>query len=541
LASKRWGGVVMNAWETLVASALVGTTRQEPTLDFTHPALSDYATQIQSQSAIQQILSAARLLATYQSVGNSPAPAITPLLKPATVANFACCSNSTTRYLSAILSESKYEPILPELLQLLAKVGQTVPPEFLPVLLDLGKRERDLQSAILPILGNIGQWLVRQNPDWEYAIDPTNVSPNPIELQSVWMTGTRTERLAALTQWRQIQPIESCQAVAANWKQDKADDRLAWLEVLQTNLSLADEELLEIALFDRSEPVRHQAADLLRQLPSQYRQRLTELASKCLTIKTNGDSYQLELHVDRVSEQEWQAAKIEDKTLGKKKISGVGTTNEKWYLLQVFSTVYLAIWTGDVDRIVTALVQFVGTEASSESRNRQILTGLVKAARSQQRIDWIEALLNRGYSILDINEIQQLVRSLTGDISDFLTRFFKNILTTNNSIDNLDRSLQIIITCFSISADRRWEWSSEISILVIQHFDRYIQNLIMKSNEYYYQQQNLANLLGRYLDISVLPDIRQMQSKLSIDLLNYNTCIEFLEFRRDMRSSFNTA
>ncbi len=530
----------MNAWETLVASALVGTTRQEPTIDLTHPALSDYSERLTSQSATLRILSAAGLLAAYRSVGNNPAPATAPLLAPAAADTLTCCSPSTTRHLTEILSESKYEPILPELLQLLAKAGQTVPPELLPLLLDLGKRERDLRSAILPILGNRGHWLASQNSHWKYAIDTTNLVPDPIELQEIWMTGTRAERLAALTQWRQLQPIESCQAIAANWKQDKADDRFAWLEVLQTNLSLADEEFLEIALFDRSEPVRHLAADLLRQLPSQYQQRLTELANKCLTIKPIGDRYNIQLHADRVSESEWQAAKIEDKNLGKKQLTEIGTTNEKWYLLQVFNTANLDIWAGDIDRIVTAVVQFVGNKATLDSRNRQILTGLVKAARSQKRTDWIEALLNRAYPILGIDEIQQLVGSLTGDISKFLTNFFTNMLTPHDSIDDLDRSLQIVTTCFSVSAASRWEWSPEISTLVINHFDRHIQQLIIGSNHYYYQQQNLANLLGRYLDVSLLPDVRQMQSKLSLENFTYNHCIELMEFRRDMRSAFES-
>ncbi|WP_310483685.1 DUF5691 domain-containing protein, partial [Chamaesiphon sp. VAR_48_metabat_403] len=408
-------------------------------------------------------------------------------------------------------------------LRLLAKSGQTVPPDFLPLLLDLGKRERDLRSAILPILGNRGHWLTNQNSNWKYAIDTVNLDPNPIELQEIWMTGTRTERAAALTKWRQIQPIESCLAVAASWKQDKADDRLAWLEILQTNLSLADEEFLEIALFDRSEPVRHLAADLLRQLPSRYRQRLTELASKCLTIKEKkNNKYQIEINLSPIHDKEWQAAGVSNNMKPESK------------LLQVISAADLDIWMGDIDRLINAAMII-------PYEKEIVITGLVKAACSQRRTDWIEALLNRAYPLLGINQIQQLVGSFAGDNSEFLTNFFTNIFTPNESIDNLDVSLHVITNCFHISTNRYCEWSPEISNLAIQHFDRYIQKLIVGSNSYYYQQQNLANLYSRFLDISVIPEIEQMQSKLSLENFTYSYFLDLMKFRRDMRSTFNTA
>jgi Family of unknown function (DUF5691) len=308
--------MVMNAWETLVASALVGTNRQSPSIDLTHPALADYGAALPSQSPTQQILSAAGLIAAYQAVGNSPIPATLPLLAPAAEADLTWCSPLTARHLSAILNESRYEPILPELLQLLAQTEQTVPPDFLPLVLERGKRHKSLRSLITPMLGSRGQWLVRQNPEWEYALGGAILSLDPAQLPEIWATGTRSERLAAIAQWRQIQPAEARLAIAASWKQDKADDRQAWLEVLETNLSLEDEEFLEVALFDRSEQVRLQAADLLNRLASQYRQRLTQLASQCVSIETKGKSCKIKLNSPKVGDKEWQAAGVNDKSVG---------------------------------------------------------------------------------------------------------------------------------------------------------------------------------------------------------------------------------
>jgi Family of unknown function (DUF5691) len=525
--------MVMNAWETLVASALVGANRQEPSIDLTHPALADYETALPSQSPTQQILSAAGLIAAYQAVGNSPASVITPLLAPIAADELPCCSSLTTRHLSAILNESRYEPILPELLQLLAQAGQTLPPDFLPLVLDRGKRDRNLRSLILPILGTRGQWLVSQNPDWEYALGGALAKPigtiieslDLAQLPEIWATGSRSERLAALTQWRQIQPAEARQAISASWKQDKADDRQAWLEVLQTNLSLGDEEFLEVALFDRSEQVRLQAADLLNRLPSQYRQRLTKLASQCLSIETKGKSCKIEIDLPKVGDKEWQTAGVNDKSVGITNIRNLNLTLEEWQVLQVLIATDLDIWSGDLDRLLDA--------AAKHDRNLLILTGWVKAACYQQRHDWIEALLDRSYSMLEDYHIRLLLQSLPENAHEFTSQFFTKLLTAENFSDNIHRTLTAII-------ESSCNWSAQISSLVVQQFHKYIQQLDPEKN-YYYYQQNHSNLLGQYLEVSVLPDLQQMQSELTIDRFSYTLCIELLEFRRDMRSTFNTA
>ncbi|WP_310485759.1 DUF5691 domain-containing protein [Chamaesiphon sp. VAR_48_metabat_403] len=513
----------MNAWETLVASALVGTIRQEPTIDLTHPALRDYSERLTSQSATLRILSAAGLLATYESVGNSPASATAPLLTPAAADTLTRCSPSTTRYLSEILNDSKYEPILPELLRLLAKSGQTVPPDFLPLLLDLGKRERDLRSAILPILGDRGQWLANQNSKWKYAIDRSNLAPDPIELQEIWLTGTRAERSAALTKWRQFQPIESCLAVAASWKQDKADDRLAWLEVLQTKLSLADEEFLEIALFDRNESVRLVAVHLLNQLPSKYRQRLTKLADKCLTIEENGNNYKIEINYPKAGNKEWQDAGINDKISRGNNQNEGNISDEEWRFLQVISATDLNIWSGNIDLLVKTAVNL--------NLSFALLRGWTKAACYQKRTDWIKVLLIQAN--LGINSVRQLLQSLSKDMLDLETEFFSRILIADDFINNIHTSLEIMMS-------HNQEWSPEISSLVIRQFHKYIHKRSLSSN-IYYREQNLSDLLGQYLDVSVLPELQQRQAGLSLENFSYNNCIELLEFRRDMRSAFNTA
>jgi hypothetical protein len=368
--------------------------------------------------------------------------------------------------------------------------------------------------------------LVRQNPDWKYAIGAAIESPDLAQLQELWATGTRHERLAAITQWRQLQATESRQAIVANWKQDKADDRQAWLEVLQTNLSLDDEEFLEVALFDRSEPVREKAAHLLNYLPSQYRQRLTKLASNCLTIKEKNNKYKIEVNLPITGDEEWQKAGVNTKFIWQ---NSRGGTIPEAMLFQALSAADLDIWGGDIDRLVQT--------ASTLPQKHPILAAWARAASAQQRLDWIEVLLTRSHPFLTPNDFSQLIQSFQTTGIDRVEQFFINILTADNFVEQMDRNLEIIMT--PVSSENR-NWSQKFSDLVVKQFDRYIHELSKTGLTYYFRQEHLCKLLGQYLDVSVLPDLQQRQSKLSIENFNYTNCIELLEFRRDMRSTFNS-
>jgi hypothetical protein len=506
----------MNTWETLVASALVGTDRQPPSIDFTDPALSDYQETIQSQAATQQILGAAGLISAYQTLGRGVAKTSFPLPTAASTTQLTCCSPVTTQHLSTILQENRYAEILPELLQLLSQSKQTVPPDFLPLLLEVGKRDKKLRPLILPILGDLGQWLVRQNRQWEYGLGAKVADVDLANLQEIWATGSRSERAAALAQWRELQPAEARQALAASWKQEKADDRATWLEILQTGLSMADEEFLEVALVDRSEPVRRQAIHLLNQMPSQYRQRLTKLATELLVIK-NVDGYQLRINLPQADSAEWIAIGILDKPSNKAGAKPPKVTIEQ--LSPALVGADLNVWPPDIDRLITSV--------QSLPASNIILSSLAKAACYQQRIDWIEVLITRSPAIfINFNE-QTLLSSLSHDENGLKERFFTQLLIANNDLEALPNIIAVM----------RGEqyWGKTISSLVFQKFHQYAQQ---QSYQYFVQQ--LISNISSHLDLGVLPEVQQLHAGLAPDKFNYSNCLEILEFRRSIRAEFDT-
>ena len=170
--------------------------------------------------------------------------------------------------------------------------------------------------------------------------------------------------------------------------------------------------------------------------------------------------------------------------------------------------------------------------AVKHERNLLLLSAWARAACYQRRTDWIEALLTRSHSILARHQVQRLLQALPADANDFTAQFFTQLLTADNFSDRIHQTLQIILDC-------DLNWSDRISNLVVQQFHKYIQQ--PDSVRMYYYQQNHSNVLGQYLDVSVLPDLQKMQSELTVDKFSYSHCIELLAFRRDMRSAFNTA
>jgi Family of unknown function (DUF5691) len=512
----------MNTWETLVASALVGTDRQSPTLDTTHPALVDYSGTLQNLSAAQQILSGAALVANYQAVGKSPVFKGTSLLPPAEPDLLVCCSEATTRYLGLVLTENQYEAILTELLQLLGKSQQTVPADFLPLLLNKCQRYEDLYSLILPILSSRGQWLLRQNPAWEYA---TGSMDNRLELpqiQKTWEIGTSNDRAIALRQWRQLDPKQARQALINSWKKEKAADRATWLEILETGLSLDDEEFLEQALVNKREDIRDVAITLLSQIPSQYCQKLTKLAQECLIIKELNGQYEITIQLPKEDSKEWQIAGISETLIDENSINGLSLA--ECYVIQAISVASLDVWPGDIQQLVLAMTK--------TKHSIVVITAWARAACQQKRQAWIESLLLHSYSILTVSDIDDLLQSLPVNSKDQKEQFFISVLTSEKFIGTFRRTLNLM-------SDYHKNCSLELSSLVLKKINEHTQSLKL-SPDYQYRIQDLLPDLSRNMNVDVLPEIRQMEATSAMKNISYSRYIEILEFRRDMQATFDT-
>ena len=150
----------------------------------------------------------------------------------------------------------EFDALLPEFLQLTAAHGMIVPPETLPALLGLGKKE--LRVLVLPVIGERGRWLAGFNPSWAYAV---------AEGDGDWETGSFEQRRMLIERLRVTAPAKARELVQSTWKQDAPEARSAFLAAFTVGLSRTDEDFLESCLADRRKEIRDAALDLLVALP----------------------------------------------------------------------------------------------------------------------------------------------------------------------------------------------------------------------------------------------------------------------------------
>lgn len=151
----------------------------------------------------------------------------------------------------------EFDAVLPEFLQLAAARARIAPPETLPALLGLGKKE--LRLLVLPVLGERGCWLAGYNPAWGYALAPVR--------EADWETGSLAQRISLLENLRATAPHTARELVQATWEADPAEARVAFLATFAIGLNIQDEALLDACLDDKRKEVRDAALSLLARLP----------------------------------------------------------------------------------------------------------------------------------------------------------------------------------------------------------------------------------------------------------------------------------
>jgi hypothetical protein len=132
--------------------------------------------------------------------------------------------------------------LLPEWIALARGAGAAVPPELLPEMLEFGRRNAEFRDAVAAAAGEHGEWLAARNPPWAYAAAP------PADPGAAWEAGTAQTRLRILRHLRSTDPGAGLALLRSTWAAEARDDRLAFLDALETGLSLDDEPFLESVL-----------------------------------------------------------------------------------------------------------------------------------------------------------------------------------------------------------------------------------------------------------------------------------------------------
>lgn len=267
-----------------VRTAILGTGQlDDPSHDLTGSAADELVARLGACERERAFLLRAGVHATLRRAARLPLQGIAPPA-PAAPDTSRCASPKLAALLVSLLDGGEMA-ILGEALDRLAAAGMRLSPELLPRALGCVPA---LRGLIRPLLGERGCWLARQRPEWAWALETSSGERElPADLEQRWAEGSAAERKALLALARRLAPDRGRTLVAEGWKHEKAEQRLAWLELLSEGLSRADEPLLAGMLSDRSASVRVTAARLLWRLPeSALATRLRGRADRLLELET---------------------------------------------------------------------------------------------------------------------------------------------------------------------------------------------------------------------------------------------------------------
>lgn len=281
----------MNAWQELVRQALIGNISSKKISPLLLEQFQQYGLNLSSNQAPETILlKAAAIQNKLYSVAQIPPsiPSEAGQIAPEETLDY--CHNQRRYQLQYILKH-RYDEMLIELLDLLKDRCQIVPPDLLPELLNYGIKRPNIQPLIIACIGNRGHWLAQFSEDWSYAQTITKT-------EEIFFYGNHEERLNFLRKIRLEQPNHVLELLEQVWDREGFSTKVSFLKILQRNLCSDDEFFLNMALEDKRQEVRNQAAILLALIPtSQLVQRMQDLASQLITYDAKKDEITVGLPV----------------------------------------------------------------------------------------------------------------------------------------------------------------------------------------------------------------------------------------------------
>ncbi|MFE9244874.1 DUF5691 domain-containing protein [Nocardiopsis sp. NPDC006938] len=242
------------AWEQLVSTALVGTSRRPA------PHLPDLPLGHREGAAGLLDLAALDSVRTRAGYTAHTAEPVTPDAADPRPGVGAAADHR----LDVILADRP--ELLPEWLAHAAQGGRRVNHTRIPDLLERAARDSSLRPLVAAVVGDRGTWLASHNTSWSF------ISREPlatdVHTDTAWNEGTPAQRRRALFALRATDPAAARALLAeALPEESRVEERRGLLEALAVNLGPDDEALLDQALDDRGANVRGLALALLVRLP----------------------------------------------------------------------------------------------------------------------------------------------------------------------------------------------------------------------------------------------------------------------------------
>lgn len=365
------------SWNQTVLTALMGTERQKLPPFKEGGVLATGLVRICRNSAETALLDSAALIRQHAHGGKFPLPSLSaPRVCPDE--SLPTCGHELAQSIRSLFIKDSNPPtkLLLEVLERMARARHRVPHDLIPDLLNAAAHDGALRVALMPVLGERGNWLARQVGRWKFAVGSSLDTRD-------WETETLANRLLMLKRLRVHQPEKSREWIESTWREDPADARAEFIRAMALNLSLEDEQLLETALDDRSQKVRESAAELLGRLAdSKFAARMGEWASRFLRIERKDSKVDLSVELPHEFAPEWKREGVPEKT---------GNAYAKAYWLTILLTrTPPRFWSNKFSITPEEIIQAVrGTEFEKSLRE-----GFIAATLNYRDADWAKVILD---------------------------------------------------------------------------------------------------------------------------------------------------
>lgn len=374
--------------------------------------------------------------------------------------------------------------LLTEWFEAAAATGRSLPPHWLPMVLDIVSLET--RAAFGGVLGPAAAWLAERNPQWLVVTADLEVADER------WQEGTLDERSVLLTGIRKRDRARSLTWLRSTWEADAPEAREAFLAIIAEDVGPEDESFLESVLDDKRKAVRQKAADLLARLPeSAHARRFLARLEPLIELEAPhggilGKLRKRKLRVDLPAAPD--KATIRD-GIELKQPAGHKIGERAFWLSQLIAMVPPAHWCRRFDCDAQTFIDAaLATDHASE-----LLSALSAAAARHPQIDWSLALArvwmaSSQESTVVIGGIYEMARALPPDerrtLVESLLREAKR--DKANYISDVLNVIEL-------------QWNAAITELALEH----LAAVVAGSKETWSQSRNCLDAWARRCDIGV--------------------------------------
>lgn len=377
-------------------------------------------------------------------------------------------NHTLRRIVERMLLKAELQPVLSEYIQYSSGAEIILPSEALPAVFEQHQEQADQVLLIREIMGDRGEWLARQNPEWAIY---TSFSDH-----EVWQYGTLTERCQYLDKLRLSKPAKARQLLEETWPKENVDQQLALLRSLLIRTSPEDVPFLEQCLASSETTIRTLAAKLLMTLPeAAYRKQVIAAAKQWIKYNpTDGFHLDLNLNLRLLAQEIGFITNTQSKVFSKQQKKQLLTFIIRLLTPETFETIAQQ----KTDKCFASLQR-----ASFYFTNQSALAESIYLHQDQKwMLLFIRSLLDKERSYWEAAPIQRLLRHLPYVV---FTEVCTQYLKFHNNI--LDESGVI----YFLLMETKHHWPKEVTLRIIQIFQDYLQ----------YQQSFLREDAQHYIEL----------------------------------------